>query len=187
MIAGWTCTADHRILRTSHGLGLWPETIIDQHFLRRSRTDRLKGVVLQHPELIGIGIDEATAVVVSGREFEVMGASKVIVLDARKLNAKSKSRDVAVKTVAIAVEKTVKPEKDAAAAADKDKAESSTSKPDKETRAEAANEAKPKPTPEPSEIAAKDATDIETFVLEPGMRYSLDKGILSTAEVAAHH
>jgi cyanophycinase len=66
------------------GLGLWPEAIVDQHFLKRSRQPRLRATVLQHPRLLGVGIDEATAVVVTGREFEVIGTSKVVVMDARK-------------------------------------------------------------------------------------------------------
>jgi len=68
----------------SEGLGLWPDVIVDQHFVRRNRFDRLKSAVLVHPGLLGVGIDEATAVVVSGRMFEVVGQSEVIVLDARK-------------------------------------------------------------------------------------------------------
>ncbi|GAC1344601.1 MAG: hypothetical protein NVSMB14_08290 [Isosphaeraceae bacterium] len=179
MIAGWTRNADQRTLRTAHGLGLWPETIVDQHFLRRARTDRLKGIVLQHPELVGIGIDEATAVLVNGREFEVMGASKVIVLDARKGNAKSKSRDQhSLKAAATAREKTAR---EVSAIA------SDSSKTPPQPRAEPADKAKTESSSEKNEIAEQAAPDIETFVLEPGMRYSLDKGILSTAHVAAHH
>ncbi|MFO0958662.1 MAG: cyanophycinase [Isosphaeraceae bacterium] len=67
----------------SDGLGLWNDVIIDQHFLKRGRFNRLAGAVLDHPDLLGIGIDEATAVVVSGREFEVTGQSNVIVVDGR--------------------------------------------------------------------------------------------------------
>lgn len=65
------------------GLGLWNDVIIDQHFLKRGRFNRLAGAVLDHPDLLGIGIDESTAVVVSGREFEVAGQSNVIVVDGR--------------------------------------------------------------------------------------------------------
>ena len=68
------------------GLGLWPEVIIDQHFLARKRFNRLLDGVLGHPKLLGVGIDEKTAVVVTGSEFEVLGLSRVLVLDAR--NAK---------------------------------------------------------------------------------------------------
>lgn len=65
------------------GLGLMKDVIIDQHFLKRGRFNRLAGAVLDHPEKLGVGIDEGTALVVSGREFEVAGRSNVIVVDAR--------------------------------------------------------------------------------------------------------
>ncbi len=68
------------------GLALWPEVIVDQHFVRRQRQNRLLSAVLDRPELVGVGIDERTAVIVSagGRRFEVVGDSNVIVIDARK-------------------------------------------------------------------------------------------------------
>jgi cyanophycinase len=69
--------------REVSGLGLWPDVIVDQHFLRRHRTPRLLGAVLHHPDKPGVGIDEATAVVVEGHHFEVIGNSEVMVLDAR--------------------------------------------------------------------------------------------------------
>jgi cyanophycinase len=67
------------------GLGLWPDVILDQHFLKRQRTNRLVSAVLDHPDAVGVGIDETTAVFVSdGRRFEVLGKSSVVVFDARK-------------------------------------------------------------------------------------------------------
>jgi len=68
----------------SEGLGLWPEAIVDQHFLARYRFNRLLEAVLDRPGLIGVGIDERTAVFFHGKSFEVVGDSSVIVLDARK-------------------------------------------------------------------------------------------------------
>ncbi len=65
------------------GLALWPEAVVDQHFLRRRRFNRLLSAVLDRPELIGVGIDEGTAVIVSGGRFEVLGRSGVVVIDAR--------------------------------------------------------------------------------------------------------
>lgn len=66
------------------GLGLWPGTIVDQHALRRQRSNRLFAAVLDHPELVGIAIDEETAVILRGGELEVLGASGVLVIDARE-------------------------------------------------------------------------------------------------------
>jgi cyanophycinase len=65
------------------GLGLWPEALIDQHFLKRQRDNRLISAVLDHPSLIAVGIDEGTAVLVNGDAFLVIGKSSVVVIDAR--------------------------------------------------------------------------------------------------------
>ena len=65
------------------GLGLWPEALIDQHFLTRQRDNRLISAVMDRPALIGVGIDEGTAVIVQGTSFEVVGKSSVVVIDAR--------------------------------------------------------------------------------------------------------
>ena len=70
--------------RTAPGLGLWPEVIVDQHHLKRQRQSRLISLVLEHPALIGVGIDERTAAIVSGPRFEVLGESSVLVIDARR-------------------------------------------------------------------------------------------------------
>jgi cyanophycinase len=66
------------------GLGLWPGVIVDQHFGRRGRFNRLLSAVLDHPDHVGVGIDESTAVIVSGSTFEVAGKGNVMVIDARK-------------------------------------------------------------------------------------------------------
>ncbi|GDY08672.1 MAG: cyanophycinase [Planctomycetota bacterium] len=67
-----------------NGLGLWPDAIVDQHFLQKGRFNRLALAVIDYPDLMGVGIDEETAVVVRGREFEVIGNSNVTVIDGRK-------------------------------------------------------------------------------------------------------
>ncbi len=67
------------------GLGFLPEAIVDQHFIRRERHNRLMSAVLERPSLIGVGIDESTALEVGpdGR-WRVLGESEVIVYDARR-------------------------------------------------------------------------------------------------------
>ena len=67
------------------GFGLLPGAIIDQHFSRRSRDNRLVSAVLDHPHLLGVGIDEETALIVrpDGR-WEVMGNGHVKIYDARR-------------------------------------------------------------------------------------------------------
>jgi cyanophycinase len=63
------------------GFGLITGIAIDQHMLTRNRQDDLEQVIEKHPELLGISIDESTAIVVHGQQFEVIGASKIAVHD----------------------------------------------------------------------------------------------------------
>ena len=73
-------------VEVKRGFGFIKNAVIDQHFLMRKRHNRLIGVVLEHPELPGIGIDEEAAILVypDGR-FKVYGQDAVIVYDARKV------------------------------------------------------------------------------------------------------
>jgi cyanophycinase len=65
------------------GLGLLPGVIVDQHFVRRSRQNRLFGLVLLHPDERGVGVDEDTALLVTGgRHAEVVGRGPVLLVDA---------------------------------------------------------------------------------------------------------
>ncbi len=66
-------------LDLARGLGLLRTAIIDQHFVWRSRHNRLITAVLEHPDLPGIGIDESTAILVRGNTAEVVGVSQVLV------------------------------------------------------------------------------------------------------------
>ncbi len=66
-------------LELATGLGLLTTAIIDQHFVWRSRHNRLITAVLEHPHLPGIGIDESTAILVRGNKAEVVGDAQVIV------------------------------------------------------------------------------------------------------------
>lgn len=68
---------------TSPGFGFMKTAIIDQHFIARKRHNRLISLVAEHPDLLGIGIDESTAIIVNPEEtFEVIGEQNVIVYDA---------------------------------------------------------------------------------------------------------
>ncbi len=64
----------------SEGLDLLPGAVVDQHFLRRNRMGRLLGVVKNHAGLVGLGIDESTALVVDlrTRKARVEGKSYVV-------------------------------------------------------------------------------------------------------------
>jgi cyanophycinase len=63
------------------GMGFLPGIAVDQHFAQRGRLGRLIAALVQQPAILGIGIDENTAVIVDGDEFEVVGQSAVTVVD----------------------------------------------------------------------------------------------------------
>ena len=63
--------------RVGQGFGLLPDVVIDQHFQNRKRQKRLLGVLAHHPNCLGLGIDEQTAVVVCGHTFTVLGNANV--------------------------------------------------------------------------------------------------------------
>jgi cyanophycinase len=73
---------------TTPGFGFLKDAIVDQHFVRRRRFNRLLSLVLEHPTLVGIGIDEATAIWVKpDHTFEVVGEGPVLVVDPRGAEA----------------------------------------------------------------------------------------------------
>ena len=63
------------------GFALLKNVGIDQHLLRRNRHFDLIEVIEAHPELLGIGLDENTAIVVEGDRFEVIGQSYAVIYD----------------------------------------------------------------------------------------------------------
>ena len=73
MIAG-----GNPVAKVDRGFGFVTHAVVDQHFLKRERTDRLVGVLKQHPGLFGIGIDEGTAAILKGRTLTVRGVSNVV-------------------------------------------------------------------------------------------------------------
>jgi cyanophycinase len=83
MLVRGTGRSSHRIgdLRLAPGLGLLRDVIVDQHFAERGRIGRLLGAVAHNPRVLGIGIDEDTAIVVEGDEFRVLGDGAVYVVD----------------------------------------------------------------------------------------------------------
>ncbi len=79
----------HRVgdsLRMAPGLGLLQGIIIDQHFAERGRVGRLIGAVAQNPRLLGVGIDENTAIVLHADSFSVIGCGAVYVVDGSRMN-----------------------------------------------------------------------------------------------------
>lgn len=63
------------------GFGFVKESAIGQHYVRRNRMGSVARILKNDTKLFGIGIDEATAIVVKGNEFEVIGDSKVAIYD----------------------------------------------------------------------------------------------------------
>jgi len=81
--AGAACQSRVMIVRgriyQKDGFGLLPGAIIDQHFLARDRKVRLLEALALHPDLVGLGVDEGTALIVQGRTMRCMGDSTVTV------------------------------------------------------------------------------------------------------------
>ena len=76
---------DGRQVGVRKGLGLLPDVIFDQHFLIRQRHNRLFGLVMVRPRVLGIGIDEDTAVLVEdNRRVTVAGATFAMFVHSRK-------------------------------------------------------------------------------------------------------
>lgn len=62
--------------------------VIDQHFSERQRLARLLSAVAQSPDLIGVGIDEDTALIIGGNgRIEVCGAGAVTLIDGRRMSS----------------------------------------------------------------------------------------------------
>lgn len=84
MIAGGRSgtTPRRQLARMSAGLGLIDSVIIDQHFRERNRVGRLVTMVSYNPGLLGIGVDEDTAAIISADGLiEVLGRGSVLVVD----------------------------------------------------------------------------------------------------------
>jgi cyanophycinase len=89
MMVRGTSAETHRLgdLQLAPGLGLVRDTIIDQHFAERGRIGRLLGAVAQSPRVLGVGIDEDTAIILEGEHFQVIGSGAVYVVDAEGVTA----------------------------------------------------------------------------------------------------
>ena len=77
---------------TREGMGFLPEPIIiDQHFIKRNRQNRLLSLAMTYPDHLGLGIDETTALVVRGGLATVVGANGVLVFDPRGMRLRDGS------------------------------------------------------------------------------------------------
>lgn len=69
------------IVKLGPGMSFLPGVVIDQHFLQRGRLGRLISALAQQPAVLGFGIDENTAMVVTGSQLQVIGEGAVTIVD----------------------------------------------------------------------------------------------------------
>jgi len=75
-------TIEKNNIETKQGFGFLKTVIIDQHFLKRKRHNRTIAAVIEHPNLLGVAIDESTSIIVyPDNTFEVYGSYQVLVYD----------------------------------------------------------------------------------------------------------
>jgi len=81
-------TQTNTIMMGDHekGFGFLKNVGIDQHLLKRNRQFDMIEVIKAQPELLGIGLDEGTAIIVSGDTFRVVGSSYVAIYDIEIIN-----------------------------------------------------------------------------------------------------
>lgn len=105
MMVGGGGEESHRIKSELHlapGFGFVRDVVIDQHFAERGRIGRLLGVVGQNPRVLGLGIDENTAIDYEPqRGFRVIGAGGVTVVDGHAVTATNVAEDERDRTMSI--------------------------------------------------------------------------------------
>jgi len=76
-------TRNNQIMMGDHeqGFAFVKNIAIDQHVIARNRHFDMFNILEKRPELLGLSIDESTAIVVRGDQFEVVGKSYVIIFD----------------------------------------------------------------------------------------------------------
>jgi cyanophycinase len=70
-------------IEITEGLGFLTDVIIDQHFIKRQRLNRLVAASIENPDQLCVGIDESTAIIVDGNYATVTGISQVVVIKNR--------------------------------------------------------------------------------------------------------
>jgi cyanophycinase len=83
MIVGGASVSNPSVgaVRMGPGMGFLPGIVIDQHFAQRGRLGRLLAALVLQPAVVGLGIDEDTAIIVTGDEFKVVGSGAITVVD----------------------------------------------------------------------------------------------------------
>lgn len=103
MLVGGENAESHKVgnWMMAPGLGIIEDILIDQHFAQRGRIGRLLGAVALNPGILGIGIDENTAIVVREGSFKVIGANAVYVVDGHSVTYTNISEASAEKTMSM--------------------------------------------------------------------------------------
>ncbi|WII70735.1 cyanophycinase [Bdellovibrio sp. 22V] len=103
MLVGGENTESHKVgnWMMAPGLRFVENMIIDQHFAQRGRIGRLLGAVALNPGILGIGIDEGTAIIVEKDHFEIIGENAVYVIDGRGVTYTNISEASAEKTMSM--------------------------------------------------------------------------------------
>lgn len=79
---------------TDIGLGFVANAIVDQHFSQRHRLSRLLSALAQRPDLLGVGIDEDTALIIEPHQsVEIVGKGSVTLVDPRRMRSNRDSID----------------------------------------------------------------------------------------------
>ncbi len=103
MLVGGGDTESHKVGNwlMAPGLGLIEDILIDQHFAQRGRIGRLLSAVAMNPGVLGIGIDEDTAIIIHNGKFKVIGSNAVYVIDGHDVSYTNVSEDSAEKTMSM--------------------------------------------------------------------------------------
>lgn len=84
------------------GLGIVRDMVIDQHFAQRARIERLVGAIADNPGVLGMGIDEDTAVILDGSDkLSVIGSGAVYVADGTSVTYSNVSERASEKTLCL--------------------------------------------------------------------------------------
>ncbi len=96
IVAGDSDDAPKRCtIKMAPGMGFLEGTVVDQHFAQRGRLGRLLAALAQNPKVLGLGVDEDTAVVVlPDRTLHVIGSQTVTVLDGRGIRSTNASESL---------------------------------------------------------------------------------------------
>jgi cyanophycinase len=87
----------------TEGLGFLNDVIIDQHFIKRQRLNRLLAVSIENPEALCIGIDESTAIIVDKDQARVTGEGQVIVIHNNRMTKSVKGSLLGTKGLELSV------------------------------------------------------------------------------------